>query len=232
MPRTRFRRSARAAPIPGWRTPKIWRGSSIACCAGTSPEALLESYHIERSAAADENIRESTRSTDFMAPQLPPGGAAAQGGAVARQGDRVRQAHGQWRAAVDAVDLRDAAFDRRWRCLARRPASRQLDAGRAGCERRAANKLSSPMHSSARACGSRCCNSAMARRRNCPKAWLRSASAARTAWSIRQVLLPRATTPSPAPPICCGPTAMSPRGFGIRPAPALDAALARAAGIN
>src|SRR4051794_36521811 len=35
---------------------------------GTSPERLLASYHIERSAAADENIRESTRSTDFMAP--------------------------------------------------------------------------------------------------------------------------------------------------------------------
>ncbi len=34
----------------------------------TSPEDLLESYHIERSTAADENIRESTRSTDFMAP--------------------------------------------------------------------------------------------------------------------------------------------------------------------
>jgi 3-(3-hydroxy-phenyl)propionate hydroxylase len=33
-----------------------------------SPESLLESYHIERSAAADENIKESTRSTDFMAP--------------------------------------------------------------------------------------------------------------------------------------------------------------------
>src|SRR5712672_2286873 len=33
-----------------------------------SPEALLESYHTERSAAADENIRGSTRSTDFMAP--------------------------------------------------------------------------------------------------------------------------------------------------------------------
>ncbi|MGY3584151.1 3-(3-hydroxy-phenyl)propionate hydroxylase [Bradyrhizobium sp. USDA 4341] len=33
-----------------------------------SPEGLLETYHIERSAAADENIRESTRSTDFMAP--------------------------------------------------------------------------------------------------------------------------------------------------------------------
>ncbi|MEA2910435.1 MAG: 3-(3-hydroxy-phenyl)propionate hydroxylase [Bradyrhizobium sp.] len=34
----------------------------------TSPEALLETYHGERSAAADENIRESTRATDFMAP--------------------------------------------------------------------------------------------------------------------------------------------------------------------
>ena len=34
----------------------------------TSPETLLDSYHVERGAAADENIRESTRSTDFMAP--------------------------------------------------------------------------------------------------------------------------------------------------------------------
>jgi 3-(3-hydroxy-phenyl)propionate hydroxylase len=33
-----------------------------------SPPTLLDSYHVERSAAADENIRESTRSTDFMAP--------------------------------------------------------------------------------------------------------------------------------------------------------------------
>jgi 3-(3-hydroxy-phenyl)propionate hydroxylase len=37
----------------------------------TSPETLLESYDIERSQAADENIRESTRSTDFMAPNSP-----------------------------------------------------------------------------------------------------------------------------------------------------------------
>jgi 3-(3-hydroxy-phenyl)propionate hydroxylase len=35
---------------------------------GKSPAGLLESYHVERSGAADENIRESTRSTDFMAP--------------------------------------------------------------------------------------------------------------------------------------------------------------------
>jgi 3-(3-hydroxy-phenyl)propionate hydroxylase len=33
-----------------------------------SPDSLIETYHVERSAAADENIRESTRATDFMAP--------------------------------------------------------------------------------------------------------------------------------------------------------------------
>src|SRR6202012_50695 len=43
-----------------WKLDRILRKSS--------PDSLLESYHIERSAAADENIRESTRSTDFMAP--------------------------------------------------------------------------------------------------------------------------------------------------------------------
>src|ERR1700729_1295509 len=43
-----------------WKLDRVLRNSS--------PEILLESYHTERSAAADENIRESTRSTDFMAP--------------------------------------------------------------------------------------------------------------------------------------------------------------------
>src|SRR6478735_6623979 len=43
-----------------WKLERVLRG--------TSPESLLETYNTERSAAADENIRESTRSTDFMAP--------------------------------------------------------------------------------------------------------------------------------------------------------------------
>jgi 3-(3-hydroxy-phenyl)propionate hydroxylase len=43
-----------------------WKLDRVLC--KRSPESLLESYHVERSAAADENIRESTRSTDFMAP--------------------------------------------------------------------------------------------------------------------------------------------------------------------
>jgi 3-(3-hydroxy-phenyl)propionate hydroxylase len=43
-----------------WKLDRVLRG--------ISPASLLESYHAERSLAADENIRESTRSTDFMAP--------------------------------------------------------------------------------------------------------------------------------------------------------------------
>ncbi|MFK4490325.1 FAD-dependent oxidoreductase [Bradyrhizobium sp. USDA 336] len=43
-----------------WKLDRVLRGKS--------PAGLLESYHLERSMAADENIRESTRSTDFMAP--------------------------------------------------------------------------------------------------------------------------------------------------------------------
>jgi 3-(3-hydroxy-phenyl)propionate hydroxylase len=54
-----------------WKLDRVLRG--------VSPDALLRSYHSERSAAADENIRESTRSTDFMAP-------------VSRQEARLRHA--------------------------------------------------------------------------------------------------------------------------------------------
>lgn len=43
-----------------------WKLAMVLC--GGAPPALLDSYDVERGAAADENIRESTRSTDFMAP--------------------------------------------------------------------------------------------------------------------------------------------------------------------
>ncbi|MBV1693773.1 MAG: FAD-dependent oxidoreductase [Hyphomicrobiales bacterium] len=39
--------------------------------AGSSPRALLDTYDVERLAAADENIGHSTRSTDFIAPHGP-----------------------------------------------------------------------------------------------------------------------------------------------------------------
>ncbi len=36
---------------------------------GRAPETLMDSYHAERAAAADDNIRNSTRSTDFISPK-------------------------------------------------------------------------------------------------------------------------------------------------------------------
>jgi 3-(3-hydroxy-phenyl)propionate hydroxylase len=38
---------------------------------GRAPEALLDSYDAERAVAADENILNSTRSTDFITPKTP-----------------------------------------------------------------------------------------------------------------------------------------------------------------
>ena len=44
----------------GWKLAMVLRDEA--------PASLLDSYDVERGTAADENIRESTRSTDFMAP--------------------------------------------------------------------------------------------------------------------------------------------------------------------
>src|SRR3712207_5670198 len=38
---------------------------------GEAPESLIDTYHAERAAAADENILHSARSTDFIAPRTP-----------------------------------------------------------------------------------------------------------------------------------------------------------------
>ena len=45
----------------GWKLAAVLEGSA--------PEALVDSYHAERSAAADADIRHSTRSTDFITPK-------------------------------------------------------------------------------------------------------------------------------------------------------------------
>ncbi len=44
-----------------------WKLAAV--LSGAAPASLLESYEIERGQAADENIRHSTRSTDFIAPR-------------------------------------------------------------------------------------------------------------------------------------------------------------------
>jgi 3-(3-hydroxy-phenyl)propionate hydroxylase len=47
----------------------VWKLKLV--LAGKAPDALLDSYDAERAFAADENIRHSTRSTDFISPKGP-----------------------------------------------------------------------------------------------------------------------------------------------------------------
>ncbi len=44
-----------------WKVARVMRGQA--------PEALVDSYHDERAFAADDNLRQSTRSTDFITPK-------------------------------------------------------------------------------------------------------------------------------------------------------------------
>ena len=80
-----------------WKLDRVLRGQS--------PEsAARELSHRAQCGRGREHPRIDPLDR-FHGAQLAPGGAAAQGGAVAGQGNRIRQAHGQWRAAVGAVGL-------------------------------------------------------------------------------------------------------------------------------
>ena len=68
-PRTRSRPSARAEPIPESRTSTIWGWKLGLVIRGQAPDRLLDSYDEERIRAADENILNSSRSTDFITPK-------------------------------------------------------------------------------------------------------------------------------------------------------------------
>ena len=134
----------------------------------TSPEALLESYHVERSAAADENIRESTRSTDFMAPDSRQEARLRKAVlSLARETEFGKRMINGGRLSVPSI-YRLPAVDRRSRGVARRPAARRVHAGCA--DRRARRRCCISdrcLHQGGNAV-SRCSNSAMAPRSTPP----------------------------------------------------------------
>ena len=72
---------------------------------GEAPESLLDSYDLERSAGADENIGHSTRSTDFIAPRSAQELRFRNATLALARRRALCQAHGEFRQAVDAVDL-------------------------------------------------------------------------------------------------------------------------------
>ena len=134
--RTACRRSARAAPTRACRMPRTWPGSWPRCCSGEAPDALLDSYADEREYAADENIRNSTRATDFITPKSEVSRLFRDAVLELAQAPAVRAHAGQQRPAVGAGDAaRLGAEHAGRRCLRRRDGARR--AGRRCAARRA-----------------------------------------------------------------------------------------------
>ena len=184
-----------------------------------SPEALLESYHTERSAAADENIRESTRSTDFMAPVSQQEARLRKAVlSLARETEFGKRMINGGRLSVPSTyeSPLSTADTEVWRG-GPRPGASMPDAPVAGRWRRddVSDRCLHQGGNAVHAAGVfqwRCGRSARWCRRD-PDRRQRRSSAIPQGWSARAMM------PSRAPPICCGPTAMSPRASGIRPAP-------------
>ena len=97
---------------------------------GDAPRALIDSYDAEGWRAADENIRHSTRSTDFIAPRSPQERRFRDAALALARHTRLRQAAGQFGAAVGAFHLRDARCRRR---MSSRGPARATRRARAGC---------------------------------------------------------------------------------------------------
>ena len=103
---------------------------------GQAPRALLATYGTEREAAADENILNSTRSTDFITPEVARLAHHPRRRPVADRRGAVRAAADQLGPPLDAHDLcRHAALDPGHRAVrrhgpARRPAARRAAAPR------------------------------------------------------------------------------------------------------
>jgi 3-(3-hydroxy-phenyl)propionate hydroxylase len=164
-----------------WKLDRVLRG--------TSPESLLESYHVERSAAADENIRESTRSTDFMAPN----------------------SHHEARLRKAVLSLaKETEFGKRMVNAGRlsvpsiyaTPLSTQDDEAWRGGPGPGTSMFDAPIATPS------------GDRGYLTDAFIEAGTSflsIPTGWPLR------ATMPNPAPPICCGPTVMSPRVSGTRP---------------
>ena len=79
---------------------------------GEAPERLLDSYDAERRAAADENLLNTTRSTDFIAPKSAIEPRLPRRRPGARRDRAVRAAAGQLGAAVGGRLLRRLGAER------------------------------------------------------------------------------------------------------------------------
>ena len=125
----------------GWKLDLVLRGEA--------GEDLIETYNEEAIATADENILNSTRSTDFLTPKIDCQPGAARRGARARPRPRLRPALRELRSPLDAGQLPgEPSLDARRRRLGERRLARFAGArtrrtATAGCSTPSATSSSS-----------------------------------------------------------------------------------------
>ena len=191
---------------------------------GEAPDALLDSYASEREYAADENIRNSTRATDFITPKSEVSrlfrDAVLE---LAKRHAFARTLVNSGRLSVPAT-LRDSPLNTPdARCL-RRP--RWCPAPRPPMRRWSRADGSARLAAARTAGGDALHRAGVRRRRSRPtRSRGRGAAAARRAACTSCGVAarrcagdspPSATTRSPAPSTCCAPTSMSARA-GAQP---------------
>src|SRR4051812_14523723 len=189
-----------------WKLDRVLRGSS--------PEALLDSYHAERSAAADENIRESTRSTDFMAPHSRQEARLRQAVlSLAKETEFGKRMVNGGRLSVPSIyetPLSTVDGDA-WRG-GPRPGASMLDAPIAGRDGRSTFLTEAFIKAGTRFTLLEFGNGATIE----PPAGVATIRIGGDGFVDCAGLAPRATTRSLELAICCGPTAMSRHAFATR----------------
>jgi hypothetical protein len=223
MPRIRSRRSARAAPIPAWKTPRTWPGNSIACCAAP------------RRKPARELSRRAQRRGRREHPRIDPLDRF-HGAELSHQEARLRKAvlslaketefgkrmvNGGRLSVPSVYDTPLSTADAMRGAAAR---ARRVDAGCAVAARRRRPTFLTDAFITA-GTGSRCWSLAMARR-SAPDGVERSASAAMAACRSAG-LGAHATMPSPAR-LSAAARRLCRRALPASDRAALEAALARA----
>ena len=211
------RPSARAARIRACRTPRISPGSSLSCSRKKRREALIASYDLERGQAADDNIRHSTRSTDFIAPHSAEEARLRDATlALARHADFAKRMVNSGRlSSASAYDtpLSTPDTDR----LERRRAAWRRDAGCDAAARRrkplSHRDRRAALHLALRRRRRAAANSIVHRACRDQRHGARPVGAARRAKPIRDA----ATMRRQARPICCGRTGMWRPVSGRRP---------------
>ncbi len=118
---------------------------------GDAPPSLLDSYDVERGAAADENIGHSTRSTDFIAPRSRAGAALPRRRPARWRGTRSSASASSIRAGSRRLRIYETpALDAGRRCLGLAPARRAPPCPTRPCAIRPGGRSGSSTRSAAR----------------------------------------------------------------------------------